>query len=51
MRQGWTITKDLKFANWMEGEAIRRCDKVIAISEDIKMVINNHHTINKENIE
>lgn len=42
---GWKITKDLKLANWMEGEATRRADKVIAISKDIGTLISNHHSI------
>lgn len=49
--QGWTITKDLKFANWMEGEAARRANRIIAISKDIGTLIGNHHTIPKKMIE
>lgn len=49
--QGWSITKDLKLANWMEGEAVRRADIVIAISKDIGTIISNHHKISKEKIE
>jgi glycosyltransferase involved in cell wall biosynthesis/GT2 family glycosyltransferase len=49
--QGWNNTTDLKLANWMEGEAIRRADKVIAISKDIGILISNHHLIQKEKIE
>ncbi len=49
--QGWEVTKDLKVANWMEGEAARRADKVIAISKDIAELISNHHSIPKKRIE
>lgn len=49
--QGWEVTKDLKFANWMEGETLRRADKIIAISEAIGNLICKHHQIPKEKIE
>jgi glycosyltransferase involved in cell wall biosynthesis len=49
--QGWHITKDLKLVNWMEGETVRRADKAIAISNDIRTVISTHHTIPQEGIE
>lgn len=49
--QGWEVTKDLKVANWMEGEAARRADKVIAISKDIGNLIRDHHSIPKQWIE
>jgi glycosyltransferase involved in cell wall biosynthesis/SAM-dependent methyltransferase len=49
--QGWQLTKDLKFANWMEGETVRRADKAIAISNDIGTLISSHHTIPQEKIE
>ncbi len=48
---GWKITKDLKLANWMEGEAARRADMVIAISKDIGTLIRNHHAVQNEKIE
>lgn len=48
--QGWKITKDLKFANWMEGETVRRADKVIAISEAIGTLISDHHNVPKDKI-
>lgn len=48
--QGWNITKDLKLANWMEGETVRRADKVIAISEGIGNLIANHHGIKWDKI-
>lgn len=48
--QGWKITKDLKLANWMEGETVRRADKVIAISEAIGTLISDHHNVPKEKI-
>lgn len=49
--QGWEITTDLKFSNWMEGESARRANKTIAISKDIERLIRKHHTISKEKIE
>ncbi len=49
--QKWQITRDLKFANWMEGETVRLADKAIAISKDIGKLISNHHNIYKERIE
>lgn len=49
--QGWQITKDLKFANWMEGETVRRADKAIAISKDIGSLISSHHNISEERID
>lgn len=48
--QGWKITKDLKFANWIEGETARRADKVIAISKAIGTLISDHHNVPKEKI-
>lgn len=47
---GWKITKDLKLANWMEGEAVRRADKVIAISRAIGTLISDHHNVPEEKI-
>ena len=47
----WQITRDLQLANWMEGEAIRRADKIIAISKAIGELISDHHVISKEKIE
>jgi len=49
--QKWPVTTDLKFANWMEGEAVRRADKTIAISKDIESLIGRHHNIPDEKIE
>lgn len=49
--QGWEITDDLKLANWMEGEAARRADKVIAISENIATLIADHHSISRRDME
>src|SRR5659263_71904 len=49
--QRWAITKDLKLANWIEGEAAKRADKVIAISNNIGTLISNHHNIAKDDIE
>lgn len=49
--QKWKITKDLKFANWMEGETIRRADKAIAISKDIGDLIRGHHRIPEQQID
>lgn len=49
--QQWPITKDLRFANWMEGEAVRRADRAIAISKDIGSLIGRHHNILNEHIE
>jgi glycosyltransferase involved in cell wall biosynthesis/ubiquinone/menaquinone biosynthesis C-methylase UbiE len=45
------ITKDLKLVNWMEGEAVKRADKAIAISNNIGTVISTHHAIAQEKIE
>ena len=47
----WQVTKDLKLANWMEGETARRADKIIAISNAIGKLISDHHAIPKEKIE
>lgn len=49
--QKWQITKDLKLANWMEGETARRADKTIAISRDIGTLIGSHHNISEERID
>lgn len=49
--QEWKMTKDLKLANWVEGETVRRANKVIAISKDIGILINNHHNVSGEMIE
>lgn len=49
--QEWKITKDLKLANWIEGETVRRADKVIAISKNIGVLIGNHHNVSGEMIE
>ncbi len=43
--QNWSINKDLKLANWMEGEAVRRADRVIAISRGIGSLIRDHHGV------
>jgi glycosyltransferase involved in cell wall biosynthesis/GT2 family glycosyltransferase len=48
--QGWQVTKDLKLANWLEGETIRRATKNIAISKNIAKLIMNQHSISKNNI-
>jgi len=37
------ITKDLRVANWLEGETLRRADKLIAISNNIGTLIKEHH--------
>jgi len=49
--QNWQITKDLKLANWMEGETARKADKTIAISKDIGTLIGSHHNISEERID
>lgn len=49
--QEWKITKDLKFAHWMEGETVRRADKVIAISKAIGTLICDYHTVLEDKIE
>jgi glycosyltransferase involved in cell wall biosynthesis/GT2 family glycosyltransferase/SAM-dependent methyltransferase len=46
----WEITKDIKFANWMEGETARRADKVIAISTAIGTLICDHHSVIRDNV-
>lgn len=43
--QGLTIIKDLKLANWLEGETLRRSDLLIAISSNIGNLISEHHNI------
>jgi glycosyltransferase involved in cell wall biosynthesis len=48
--QHWPITRDLRLANWLEGEAARRADQVIAISRNIGSMISEHHGLNMENI-
>jgi glycosyltransferase involved in cell wall biosynthesis len=47
---GWKMNKDMKLANWMEGEAVRRADRVIAISKDIGTLIRDHHHVSEEKI-
>jgi glycosyltransferase involved in cell wall biosynthesis len=49
--QNLKINKDLKLANWMEGEAVRRADRVIAISSGIGMLIRNHHNVPENKID
>lgn len=41
-------SKDLKVANWLEGEMVRRADGVIAISDAINSLICTHHGINPD---
>jgi hypothetical protein len=48
--QNWEITRDLKIANWMEGEAVRRADKVITISAGIGNLIRDRHHISQDNM-
>lgn len=43
--QGLDATKDLRLANWLEGETLRRADKLIAISHDIGTLIREQHGI------
>jgi len=47
---GWHIDRDLRIADWIEGEAARRADKVIAISNAIGSLIHDHHAINDNKI-
>jgi len=46
--QGWEVTQDIKLANWIEGEAVRNADAVIAISSAIGNLISDHHSLSKE---
>jgi len=48
--QGWDVTSDRKLAHWMEGEAVRRSDKVIAISNAIGKLFHDHHDVPLDNI-
>ncbi len=41
--QEMEITTDLRLANWLEGETLRRADKLIAISNDICTLVKDHH--------
>jgi len=43
--QEMDVTKDLRLANWLEGETLRRADKLIAISNNIGTLIKKHHGI------
>jgi hypothetical protein len=43
--QEMDITRDLRLANWLEGETLRRADKLIAISNNIGTLIKEHHGI------
>jgi len=49
--QKWDVNKDFKLANWMEGEAVRRADRVIAISSAIGKLICDHHNVSENNID
>lgn len=43
--QGIDITQDLRLANWLEGETLRRADRLIAISSNIGTLIKEQHGI------
>ncbi len=49
--QGWQISTDLKLANWLEGETVRRATKNIAISRNIASLIVNQHRISEDTLE
>lgn len=46
----WPVTRDIRLANWIEGEAARRADRVIAISRNIGSMIEKQHGLKKEDI-
>jgi glycosyltransferase involved in cell wall biosynthesis/GT2 family glycosyltransferase len=46
----WEVSRDLKLAHWMEGEVVRRADKVVAISRAIGDLIGSVHSVAKERI-
>ena len=48
--QGWDITLDKKLAHWIEGETVRRSDKVIAISNAIGKLFHDHHNVSMEKV-
>ncbi|MDW7733411.1 MAG: glycosyltransferase [Methanolobus sp.] len=48
--QEMDVTKDLRLANWLEGETLRRADRLIAISNNIGALIKEQHRIGNGNI-
>lgn len=46
----WPVTRDIRLANWIEGEAARRADRVIAISRNIGSMIEKQHGLKKGDI-
>jgi glycosyltransferase involved in cell wall biosynthesis len=48
--QHWPVTRDLKLANWIEGEAARKADGIIAISHSIAHMISMHHGLDETQI-
>ncbi|WP_424357762.1 glycosyltransferase [Methanocella sp. MCL-LM] len=47
----WKMGEDLVFVDFMEGEAARRANRVIKISNDIGRVIGEHHSIDPEKMD
>jgi len=43
--------KDLRLANWLEGETLRKADRLIAISNNIGTLIKGHHGIGDEKVD
>lgn len=46
----WPVTGDMRLANWLEGEAARRADAVIAISNNIGSMIASHHGLDEKKV-